>query len=72
MKKYSFFFHYNKPASRSAGKNILTIHYRGVCHLVEQIECSVPIKTRNRKSQPRCVLAGKGILTINGAIGIIT
>jgi len=60
----AFWFHYNKPESRKRGKNVLTIHYRGVCHLVESIECNVPIKTRDRKDQPRCVMAGTGVLSI--------
>lgn len=71
MKPYSFYFHYNKPASKSAGHNILTIHYQGKCHLVHDIVCNVPIRTRKRKTQPRCVIAGKGVLTIKDNIGII-
>ncbi len=55
----TFFFHYNKPASIAAGANRLTVHWQGVCHLVHGIRCQVPIETRNRKSQPRCVMAGK-------------
>lgn len=57
--KYSFYFHYNKPASVSARANRLSIHYRKQCHVVESIECNVPLRTRNRKSQPRCVMTGK-------------
>ena len=63
-KKYAFSFHYNKPASRAAGKTILTVHYRDKCYLVEDLECNVPTKVRHRKTQPYCVLAGKGILNI--------
>lgn len=59
MKKYSFYFHYNKPASLKAGSNKLSIHYKGVCHIVDRIICSAPIESKNRKIQPRCVLAGK-------------
>lgn len=70
-KMYSFNFHYNKPASLAYGKNMLTVHYRGVCHIVEGIDCKVPIKTKNRNTQPRCVMVGKGILTIKDNIAII-
>jgi hypothetical protein len=57
--KRSFFYHYNKPASLKAGHPILTLHFLGVCHLVNAIQCSVPTHTRNRKTQPRCVVSGK-------------
>ena len=53
-----FWYHYNKPASRSAGCNILTVHFKGACHLVKNIVCKVPTATRTRKSQPLCVIAG--------------
>ncbi len=70
--KYSFFFHYNKPASKIAGSNRLTIHYKKVCHIVESIECHVPLKTKNRKSQPRCVMSGKAkSLTIENGNAIL-
>ena len=57
--KRSFFFHYNKPASRAAGENRLTVHWQGRCEIVRSLECYVPIETRARKAQPRCVMAGK-------------
>lgn len=62
-----FWYHYNKPASRSAGCNILTVHFKGVCHLVKDIVCKVPTATRSRKTQPYCVIAGdaSGILVEN-------
>jgi hypothetical protein len=62
--KKAFWFHYNKPMSARRGQPILTIHYGGVCHFVTEIDCKVPVKTRIRKSQPRCVMAGKGNLEI--------
>lgn len=66
--KYSFYFHYNKPASMQAGSNRLSVHYRDVCHIVESIDCRVPIKTRHKKTQPRCVMTGKSssLTVING------
>lgn len=70
-KQYSFFLHYNKPASKSAGCNILSIHYKKQCHLVHDVECNVPLKTKHRKTQPHCVLVGKGILRIINNVGII-
>lgn len=71
-KTYAFFFHYNKPMSKSSGKNILSIHYRDKCFFVEKIDCRVPITTKNNKTQPKCVLHGYGIVTIKNQQAIIT
>ena len=70
-KQYSFFWHYNKPASRAAGRNILSVHYRQKCHLVYDVECNVPLKTKTRKTQPHCVLVGKGVLRVVDNVAII-
>lgn len=57
---YAFFFHYNKAASLRAGRNKLTVHYRGVCHIVNGVELhELSIKSRDRAKQPRCVLVGR-------------
>lgn len=70
MKKFTFFFHYNKPLSQKWGRNILSVHWQGVCQFVEGLHCNVPIATRNRKTQPRCVMTGKAtsieLVSING------
>lgn len=58
-KLFNFFFHYNKPLSKQRGRNVLSIHFKDACHFVEGLSCKVPIATRNRKSQPRCVMSGK-------------
>ena len=71
-KTYAFFFHYNKPMSKSSGKNILSIHYRGKCLFVEDIDCRVNIKTKTNKEQPKCVLHGYGIVTVKNQKAIIT
>ena len=57
--KRSFWFHYNKPASRIAGAPRLTIHWKGACHIVTGIRCLVPTESRIRRSQPHVVIAGK-------------
>lgn len=59
MKNYSFYFHYNKPASRAAGKPVLSVHYRGKCYMVDFVRCEVPIESKNNKRQPFCVMTGK-------------
>jgi hypothetical protein len=55
----AFWFHYNKPASRQQGRNVLTLHYRGACHQIHGVDCYVRLQSRDRKQQPRCVIAGK-------------
>lgn len=61
QKLYSFFFHYNKPLSQQRGRNVLSIHFKDACHYVEGLSCQVPIATRNRRTQPRCVMSGKAM-----------
>jgi hypothetical protein len=56
--KRVFWFHYNKPASRSYGIPKMTIHYKGTCHIVDHIQCNVNVATYHRKSQPHVVLKG--------------
>lgn len=58
-KPRAFFFHFNKPASRAAGAPVISLHVDGVCYLVSNIECLVPIKGRIRKTQPRWVMTGR-------------
>lgn len=53
-----FFFHYNKPASATAGKPKLSVHFQKKCHIVDHIECDVPCSTKHQKRQPRCVMKG--------------
>lgn len=60
----AFFFHYNKPASRQAGHPVMTVHYQGKCLLARGVVCSVPVRSRERKQQPRLVMAGRGLVSI--------
>jgi hypothetical protein len=62
----AFWFHYNKPASRAAGRPVMTVHHKGVCLLVRNIVCSVPVRSRERNSQPHVVIAGRGNVRIAG------
>lgn len=69
----SFFFHYHKAASLKAKANRLTVHWQGQCLIVAGVDCRVPIKSRNHKTQPRCVMAGKAReITIVDNIAVIT
>lgn len=55
----AFWFHYNKPESLKQNRNCLTFHCNGSCYIINHLDISVPITTRHRKKQPRCVMAGK-------------
>lgn len=55
----TFWYHYNKPASKKAGYPIITVHYGGVCHFVKNVVCNVPTGGKLRKRQPHFVVAGK-------------
>ncbi len=51
-------YHYNKPASLSAGCPKLTVHFKGVCHIVDHIKCLIPTESHHQSHQPRCVIRG--------------
>jgi len=53
-----FYYHYNKPASTARGCTMWSIHYKGVCHLVTDIDCTVPTRTKANVRQPRAVVVG--------------
>ncbi len=53
-----FFFHFNKPASRAAGKPRISVHYNKQCIIVDNVYCSVPTKGKIKQKQPQFVLAG--------------
>lgn len=54
-----FWFHYNRPQSRKEGRNVLTLHFKGACHLVHDMDIRVPTRVRHRSKQPHCVLTGE-------------
>ncbi len=53
-RSYKVIMHFNKPGS---GKGLpWTVHFRGVCHLVREIECRVPMLSEwkpDKKANPR-------------------
>lgn len=63
-KEAAFWFHYNKPEARRRGHPVMTVHYRGACHMVRHVACDVPLRTRERNSQPHVVMAGRGSVEI--------
>tara|TARA_R110002020_G_scaffold2529_4_gene12104 strand:- start:258 stop:491 length:234 start_codon:yes stop_codon:yes gene_type:complete len=58
MKKRRFWFHYHKQESTRQSRNVLTIHWKNKCNMVNGIICEAPTETHNRKAQPRCILRG--------------
>lgn len=54
MKTYKAIMHFNKPGSSKGTP--WTVHYRGVCHIVREIQCKVPMVSEwkpEKKSNPR-------------------
>ena len=58
MKLYRYFFHYNKPASKAAGKPQLTIHFKNKCYIVDKITNYTTCESKNNPRQPFCVIQG--------------
>ena len=60
MKKYKVIMHFNKKMSKS---NLpWTVHYRGVCHIVSKIHCTVPMTSEwkpNKKDNPRAFFTAR-------------
>ena len=53
-----FYYHYHKAESKRQGRNVLTVHWGGKCHPVNDILCLTACETHTQKHQPRCVLRG--------------
>jgi hypothetical protein len=51
-KKYKFFFHYRKQTGG------MTVHFKGKCIPVYDVECRVKCETKRNKNQPRLVISG--------------
>lgn len=51
-KNYRFFFHYRRQTKG------MTVHFRGTCIPVTDIECRVKCETKRNKNQPYLVLQG--------------
>lgn len=58
-RKYTFWFHYNKAQSVKAGIPKLSIHYKGVCHIMSAIDCRVNTYSYYRRGeQPNLIIKG--------------
>ena len=58
MKKYRFFFHYNKPLSKQRGEHIWSVHWRNKCYFVKNIICQPETTSKTNKTQPYVVMRG--------------
>lgn len=58
MRKYKFFYHYNKPASQKHGEMRMSVHFRNTCHIAKHVKCDVSSYSKERNRQPRCVMEG--------------
>lgn len=55
----AFWYHYNKPASLSAGRTKWSVHYKGRCYIVDDLDVKVPARSRARNQAPKAVMAGR-------------
>ena len=60
----AFFFHFNKPASKAAGTPKISVHTKGKCYIVDNVECEVPTKGRHQKRQPHFIMTGRGCVML--------
>jgi hypothetical protein len=69
MKKYRFFYHYNKI------KKCMTVHFRGQCILAtNKLICEAVTESKKNKRQPYLVMQGfaKDVLSNrNGTVVIV-
>lgn len=52
MKKYRFYYHYNKP------NNKMTVHFKNKCYIVDDVVCCVWCETKWNNTQPKLVIRG--------------
>lgn len=42
----------------SAGKPLMSVHYKDVCHIVKDVKCLATCESKVRPRQPRVVMQG--------------
>lgn len=52
QRKYRFFYHYFKQ------KKKMSVHFKGQCYVVSDVECKVPCETKWNQTQPQLVMRG--------------
>jgi hypothetical protein len=72
MRKKKVFIHYNKPKSQQLGHMVMSVHFNNTCYMVRNVKVNVPIWSKERKKQPRCVMEGYcTAVEINGDEAIV-
>lgn len=51
-KTYRFFYHYYKQ------KKAMSVHFRGVCHVVKNVVCQASCETHYNRRQPHLIMRG--------------
>lgn len=51
-KKYRFYYHYYRQ------KDKMSVHFRGRCHVVDEVACFVHAFSKRNKTSPRIVMQG--------------
>lgn len=62
MKRWKAVMHFNKPGSKAANPTPWTVHWRGTCYAVKQIECQVPMVSEwkpEKKDNPRAFFTAR-------------
>jgi hypothetical protein len=58
-KKKRFFFHYYKAESKKQGRNVMTMHWEGACHMVNGVKTyGADVESHDQKRQPHCIMRG--------------
>lgn len=67
MKSYRFFYHFNKQTRK------MTVHFKGTCIPVDDIQCMVPCETKWSTRQPYLVMQGwaKNVAIVDGKAVIV-
>jgi hypothetical protein len=73
---WTFYLHYNKPASLKAKRPLMSVHFRDRCYIVDVVECMRPTRSAIRNRQPRVVMKGMAtnvstFATCDGDVAVI-
>lgn len=72
MQAAVFWYHYHKPESLRQRRNVLSVHWRKQCFIVYAIDCHVRSYSVDRKTQPRCIMRGRGVVRVVDGTAVIT
>lgn len=53
-----FWYHLNKPETKKQKRVVWSIHWKGKCYHVHEVECLVNTITKSRKRQPYAIVHG--------------